>query len=173
MEQITKIGRALHKVYVGIGVAAMGIIAFSVIFTVFARYFFSLSWKNLDELITTLFAFTTFWGLGIAVLESEHVVIDIVYKAFKPTVQRWMNIISLVMPLAVDLVVCAYSFQYVARVGDQLSPGMGIPMKYMYGIMPVCFILCAVCIVLKIISLVAGQTASGPDLKDEAEKQAA
>lgn len=38
----------------------MGLLAVLVIFSVIARYFFSLSWKELSEFNVTLFAFTTF-----------------------------------------------------------------------------------------------------------------
>ena len=44
--------------YFTIGVIAMALLAALVIFTVIARYFFSLSWKQLSEFNTTLFAFT-------------------------------------------------------------------------------------------------------------------
>ena len=32
--------------------------------------------------------------------------------------------------------------------------GMEIPMKYMYGVMPVCGVICAVCIIAKLIMAV-------------------
>ena len=57
----------------------MALLAALVIFTVIARYCFSLSWKQLAEFNTTLFAFTTFWGMGINVIKDEHVMIDIIY----------------------------------------------------------------------------------------------
>ena len=50
----------------------MALLAALVIFTVIARYCFSLSWKQLAEFNTTLFAFTTFWGMGINVIKDEH-----------------------------------------------------------------------------------------------------
>lgn len=156
METFRKLSRVLYRIYVGIGIAAMGFIAISIIFTVIARYFFSLSWKQLDEFVTTLFAFTTFWGMGIAVLEEEHVVIDIVFRTLSPKAKRLMGIVNLMIALAVDATVCVYSFRYVRLVGDHLSPGMEIPMKFMYGIMPLCFILCGICIVLKMIRLMPG-----------------
>ena len=39
-----------------------------------ARYCFSLSWKQLAEFNTTLFAFTTFWGMGINVIKDDETV---------------------------------------------------------------------------------------------------
>ena len=161
MKTIKAFGTALHKLYAGIGMAAMGMLALLVILTVIARYFFSLSWKELEEFVTVLFAFTTFWGLGFAVLEGEHVVIDIVSRLFKPSVKRIMGIFNLMIALAVDIIVCVYSFIYIGKIGSHLSPGMMIPMKYIYGVMPVCFIICAICIGIKIILTAADRSGGG------------
>ena len=114
----------------------MALLAALVIFTVIARYCFSLSWKQLAEFNTTLFAFTTFWGMGINVIKDEHVMIDIIYDGVKPARKRWLAIVN-----------------YLIVAGKQISQGMEIPMMYMYGIMPVCGIICAICVVIKIITL--------------------
>ena len=77
--------------------------------------------------------------------------IDILYNTFKPAVKRVVNIINLLISLIVDLVFTVQGFKYVAMAGKQISMGMEIPMKYMYGIMPVSGVLCAICIIVKII----------------------
>ena len=82
----------------------MALLAALVIFTVIARYCFSLSWKQLAEFNTTLFAFTTFWGMGINVIKDEHVMIDILYDGVKPARKRWLAIINYLIVLAVVLV---------------------------------------------------------------------
>ncbi|MGN0652838.1 MAG: TRAP transporter small permease [Gemmiger sp.] len=128
----------------------MALLAILVIFAVIARYFFSLSWKQLAEFNTTLFAFTTFWGMGINVIKDEHVVIDILYDNVKPALKRWLAIFNYLVVLVVDVVFTWQGFKYVAVAGKQISQGMEIPMKYMYGIMPVCGIICAICVVVKI-----------------------
>ena len=89
-----KIGDKVFLVYHGIGVAAMGLLAVLVIFSVIARYFFSLSWKQLSEFNVTLFAFTTFWGMGINVIKGEHVIIDIVYDRVPPAIKRWLSVVN-------------------------------------------------------------------------------
>ena len=131
----------------------MALLAALVIFTVIARYCFSLSWKQLAEFNTTLFAFTTFWGMGINVIKDEHVMIDIIYDGVKPARKRWLAIVNYLIVLAVDLVFTYQGFKYVGVAGKQISQGMEIPMMYMYGIMPVCGIICAICVVIKIITL--------------------
>jgi len=150
---LKKIGKKLFDIYFLIGVIAMGLLAVLVIFTVIARYCFALSWKQLAEFNVTLFAFTTFWGMGINVIKDEHVMIDIIYDGVKPALKRWLAVFNYLIVLVVDVVFVYQGFKYVAMAGKQISQGMEIPMYFMYGIMPVSGILCAVCIVVKIITL--------------------
>ena len=146
-----KTGKAVIAVYEGIGAAAMGLLAVLVIFTVIMRYCFSLNWKELSEFNVTLFAFTTFWALGLNVLRSEHVMITILYDAVSNAVRKVFSILSCVVMFVVDWQFVTYGWQYTQKMGKQISQGMEIPMKYMYGIMPVCGAICLVCIVFKFI----------------------
>ena len=154
IEKLKKAGEKLFNLYFGIGVVAMGLLAVLVVFAVIARYFFSHSWKELAEFNTTLFAFTTFWGMGINVIKNEHVMIDILYDGVKPAIKRWLAVLNYVIVMIVDLVFTWQGFKYVAVAGKQISQGMEIPMKYMYGIMPVCGIICALCIAVKIVEFI-------------------
>ena len=154
MNRFKKFGQRIFEIYFDIGVIALALLAVSVCFAVIMRYFFSVSWKELSEFNVTLFAFTTFWGMGINVLKGEHVLIDILYNSFKPPVKRVVNIINLIIMLIVDIVFTVQGFNYVAMAGKQISMGMEIPMKYMYGIMPVSGVICAVCIIVKLIEVI-------------------
>ncbi len=146
-----KISDALFKIYYGIGVVAMGMLALSVIFTVIMRYFFFMNWKELAELNILLFAFTTFWGMGINILKNEHVVIDIIFDRIKPTVKRWVAVFNYLIVLAVNSFFVYYGIVYLQKAGKQISAGIEIPMKYMYGIMPVAGFICAICVIIRII----------------------
>ncbi|MCI8295388.1 MAG: TRAP transporter small permease subunit [Lachnospiraceae bacterium] len=154
IESLKKVGQKIFSIYFGIGVAAMGLLAVLVIFSVIARYFFSLSWKELSEFNVTLFAFTTFWGMGINVLKNEHVIIDILYDRIPPAIKRWLSVLNYLIVLVVVLVFTYQGIQYVGVAGKQISQGMEIPMKYMYGIMPISGVICALCVVLKIIEFI-------------------
>lgn len=145
------VGEWIIDIYTGIGAVAMGLLAVMVIFTVICRYCFSLSWKHVSEFNVTLFAFTTFWGLGLNVLKDEHVSINMLYDALPPKVKRVVKCLSMLIMLAVDCVFTKYAWDYTLKMGTQISQGMEIPMRYMYGIMPVCGALAAVCIVYKLI----------------------
>jgi len=155
MEKFKKLGAKVEKIYEAIGAVAMGLLAFLVIFTVIMRYCFSLSWKSVSEFNVMLFTFTTFWGFGLNVLKGEHVSVTILYDKFPPAVKRWITVLNYVIMLAVDVLFVKYGWDYTVKMGKQLSMGMEIPMKYMYGVMPVCGVICALCIVAKLVCTIA------------------
>ena len=155
MKNLKKLGATLEKLYMGVGAVAMGLLAFLVIFTVIMRYCFSLSWKSVSEFNVMLFTFTTFWAMGLNVLKGEHVSINILYDKIKPSVKRWVAVFNYIVMFVVDVLFIKYGWDYTIKMGKQLSMGMEIPMKYMYGVMPVCGVICAVCIIIKIIMTAA------------------
>ena len=154
MKNLKKLGVTLEKLYMGVGAVAMGLLAFLVIFTVIMRYCFSLSWKSVSEFNVMLFTFTTFWAMGLNVLRGEHVSINILYDKIKPSVKRWVSVFNYLVMLVVDILFIKYGWDYTVKMGKQLSMGMEIPMKYMYGVMPVCGVICAVCIIIKLVMTV-------------------
>ena len=154
MKNLKKLGATLEKLYMGVGAVAMGLLAFLVIFTVIMRYCFSLSWKSVSEFNVMLFTFTTFWAMGLNVLRGEHVSINILYDKIKPSVKRWVSVFNYLVMLVVDILFIKYGWDYTVKMGKQLSMGMEIPMKYMYGVMPVCGVICAVCIIIKLVMAV-------------------
>lgn len=147
-------GKLVVDIYEGVGAVAMGLLAFLVIFTVIMRYCFSLSWKSVSEFNVMLFTFTTFWGMGLNVLKGEHVSVTLLYDKIKPSIKRWVCVLNYVVMLVVDVLFIKYGWAYTLKMGKQLSMGMEIPMMYMYGVMPVCGVICAVCIVAKLVMAV-------------------
>ena len=154
IEKLKKIGGGLTKAYEAVGAVATGVLAISVIFTVIMRYCFSLSWKELSEFNIVLFTFTTFWGMGFCVIKDEHVVIDILYDGLNPKVKRIVGIIDYLIVLAVVIIFTKYGFIYTKKMGVQISMGMEIPMKFMYGIMPVSGCICALTVIVRIITMI-------------------
>jgi C4-dicarboxylate transporter DctQ subunit len=154
ISKLNKFGSILFKIYFGIGVFVMGILAISVIFTVVMRYLFSLSWKEVEELTGIFFAFTTFWAMGLCVLKNEHVVIDVLYNVFPPAVKRWISLINYFVVFVINGLFFYYSLIYVGKIGTHLSKGMMIPMSYYYTIMPVSCFICAICIVIKMVETI-------------------
>ena len=92
--------------------------------------------------------------MGINVIKNEHVVIDIFFDRIKPSVKRWVAVFNYLVVLAVDGFLVWYGIIYVQKVGHQLGSGIEIPMKYMYGIIPIAGTICAVCVIIKIIGFI-------------------
>ena len=84
--------------------------------------------------------------------------IDALYDILPVKVKRILSIVDYIIVLVVLGVFVKYGIAYVKMAGVQLSLGMEIPMYYMYGIMPVTGVLCAICVVIKII-----ETVKAPD----------
>ena len=101
-------------------------------------------------------------------IKGEHVMIDILYNALKPGLKKIFTIFDYIVMFVVDLVFTWQGYKYVLMAGKQISQGMEIPMKYMYGIMPVCGAICAVCIMIRLIeSIVSPLSAFEKKEKEE------
>ena len=150
MNNIKKISKITYKVYVGIGIFSMALIGSCVIFSVIARYFFGISFDFLEEFITTLFAFTTFWGIGICFMEDEMVVINTLYNKLTPRVKIGVTYFNYLVTSVVTITMIRYGIAYTKKFGNQISMGMGVPMKFMYGIIPIGCTIGLICLFVKI-----------------------
>jgi TRAP-type C4-dicarboxylate transport system permease small subunit len=168
INKLKKVGDQVYKVYVGIGVFAVALMAGCVIFAVVMRYCFDISFTFLEEFMTTLFAFTTFWGIGICVIEDEHVKIDSIYEMFPPRIKRVITLVNYLIILVVDCIMIKYGFDYALKYGKQISFGMRVPMVWMYGIIPLGSVIALICIVIKIMTV-----ATSPINLEPKEKQVA
>lgn len=151
---LQKTGKKVYQFYVGMGIAAMAFVAAGVIFAVIMRYFFNISFTFLEELITLVFTFTTFWGIGICVLESEHVLIDFFFMKLPEHVQRRLNIVNYLIVLIVLVLLQYYAVKWIAVAGKTISNGLRIRYLYIYGIMPIGVGVSIICVLVKIYSLV-------------------
>jgi len=154
IERLKELGKITYKIYSGIGVFAIGLMTFAVIYSVVMRYIFNISYTFLEEFMTTLFAFTTFWGIGICILEDEHVVIDSIYSQFPAKVKQVVTFSNYIVVFIVNGVVLKYGVDYAIKYGSQISMGMRVPMFWMYGIIPLGSAIAAICIIIKLVTIV-------------------
>lgn len=154
MTSMQKAGKKIYQCYVALGIAAMGFVAAGVIFAVIMRYFFNISFTFLEELITLVFTFTTFWGIGICVLENEHVLIDFFFVKIPEHIQRWVNVVNYTIVLISLAILQYYAIGWIRVAGKTISNGMRIKYIYIYGIMPIGVGVSLICVLVKIYSLV-------------------
>lgn len=144
----------IYKVYVGIGIVSVAVMASCVIYSVIMRYVFNISHLFLEEFITVTFAFSTFWGLGICTIENEHITIDFLYNKVTGLPKKILTIVNTLIVLLVNTVMLYYSLRWVKQTGMHLSNGMHVPTKYLYGIVPVSTVIGIICILIKLVQAV-------------------
>jgi TRAP-type C4-dicarboxylate transport system permease small subunit len=154
-DKLNVLGKKLYKIYKALGTLLMGLTAACVIYSVFARYFFGISHTWLEEFITTIFAYTTFWGIGLCFIDREHIIIDSIYNVFPGSLKKIITVFNYAVVLIILFVMLYYGAAYASKFGDQLSFGMHIPMIYMYGIIPVGCFLGIICVVINMIMDIA------------------
>jgi len=149
MDKIKKLGSVLYKIYFGIGIFSIALMTCCVIFAVIARYCFGYSHKALEEFITTVFAFSTFWGIGICFIENEHVTIDSIYAMFPKWLKIGATFFNNIVTMIVLVVMVKFGGTYALKFGSQISSGMEIPYIWMYGIIPIGCALGVICLLIK------------------------
>lgn len=154
MNALKKAGRVLYRIYTGIGIAAIVLVAIGVIFTVIMRYCFNISFAFLEETITLTFTFTTFWGIGVCILEDEHVVIDFLFQNIPVRIKHWLDAFINLVVLITLSVLQYYTIGWIAKAGKILSNGMRVQYYYIYSVMPIGVAAGLICCVVKLVSVI-------------------
>jgi TRAP-type C4-dicarboxylate transport system permease small subunit len=132
-----------------------------VIGSVFLRYIFGITFIWAEEAITMLFVASSFYGAVLCIKENEHIQIDFLYQRFSPKVKAIMDIIINCVIIFVEFYMTKLSLFWIGKVGNVLTSGMRIPVKFFYYMVPIsCTIICLYCvmsIVIQIKSMVNNQ----------------
>ncbi len=142
----------IMDIYMSIGGAIIGLIAVIVMITVILRYFFSITFIWVEEFVTFTFVFTTFFGVGICLLKNEHISVDYLFSRLRGRKRVIVGIINNVIVIVVSFVVLMNSFGWINAVGNQISDGLRVEMRYVYFIMPFSMVITIICGVIKAIT---------------------
>src|SRR6056297_3645711 len=80
-----------------------GILALTIIFTVFLRYVFGITFVWAEEVITYLFIGTTFFGAALVTKENEHISIPALLEALPHTPRKILSVFGLIVSIVVVL----------------------------------------------------------------------
>ncbi|EJW09294.1 putative N-acetylneuraminate transporter [Rhodovulum sp. PH10] len=134
--------RYLRKVLYGISVAAMLVMLAIIFMQVITRYLLGFTFEWSEELARFLFVWVVFLGSALILGEDGHLSVELVPRLLKGTKP------GLVLDVFINA--CGYVFILLLIVQGwvmtetmtfQESPGLGIPMSWVYVIMPVSGIL--------------------------------
>ncbi len=152
MNKVIELLKKLYKVYVIIGIVAVATMTILVVGAVLLRYIFGFSSPEVEELITVVFVFTTFWGVGIGIIEDEHIGVNALVEKFPKKVQVMVTVFTQLLTVFTLVIIFYFSIIWVQKVSGQLSYGMAVPMTWLYSIVPVSLFIAILCSICKFIS---------------------
>ncbi|MCK4822687.1 TRAP transporter small permease [bacterium] len=147
---MNKFVKWFYKILVIWGILLMGAVTVSIIASVILRYVFGIVFVWAEEVITLLFIGTTYFGAIICMREDEHIFIDFFIEKFSKRVQYILKLLVLVIIIAVQAFVLKMSFFWIEKTGSAISPGVRIPVKYYYYMLPISCILIIIYALIKI-----------------------
>ena len=133
--------KALDKILSVYCYTMMGIMTVAIILSVFLRYVFNITFVRAEEAITMVFVATTFFGAALGIREYDHINIAYFRDKASPRVKKGIDIFVNVVIVFVMVFLFKNSLVWIDKVGDVRSPGMQIPTKYLYVMVPISCIL--------------------------------
>jgi TRAP-type C4-dicarboxylate transport system permease small subunit len=125
--------------------ALMGMMALTVILSVFFRYALSVTAVWSEELISVIFIASTFLGTAMVARDDEHIEINFIYDHLPPRGAAILRMLVSLVVIAVLAVVFKYSLGWIKVSGMLLTPGLEFPFKWLYSLLPVsCVLTCLV-----------------------------
>lgn len=129
---------------------------------VIARYFFNAPFTWSDELASLLLVAITFLGGYAALARGRLAYVSMVVDKFPPLARRVLITIRNLMIIAVCALMTCSIIQMMGKpvVQKQVSATLRMPMKYVYGTMPLAFILMGYHTLIQTFNVWAGASAA-------------
>jgi TRAP-type C4-dicarboxylate transport system permease small subunit len=128
---------AIDKILSKLCIAFMGIMILAVIFSVIMRYFFAISFRQIEEGICMLFNGTTFFGVALGIREKDHISIPYFTEKAASGMKKILLALSMGVVICVSLIVFFQSLVWIEKVGNVVSVPLRIPYYYCYAMVPV------------------------------------
>ncbi len=144
-------------------IALMELMSAFVIASVILRYSFNFTYTWVEEAITMLFVAITYFGSALATHRGEHITMNWFDNLGGAVFIRLRSGAASCVVIAVSAICAWNSLEWIATVGDVLSPGLLWPMKVFYSMLPVSFGLIAFFELVRLAEAVSGRD---PERKD-------
>jgi TRAP-type C4-dicarboxylate transport system permease small subunit len=110
-----------------------------------------------------LFIGTTFFGAALTTKEDEHIGIPALLESVSSPARKVLNIIGLLISIAVVGFLFHRSLNWIKKAGDLVTPGLRIPERYFYYMVPVSAVLMAFYCLRRVFSLLLNLKRSHPE----------
>lgn len=116
----------------------MGLMSILVVYQVVARYFFNAPSTFSEELMIYLFIWMSLLGGTYIFGRKEHMAMTFLYNSFSPAVKKAADYLIQIVGLIFGAALLYGGSSIVKLILNQKTPALGIPMGYLYMILPVC-----------------------------------
>ena len=98
-----------------------------VITQVILRYGFNGSVSGANELATILFAYTSAFGVAIAIARREHMTISWFAMRLPPRPRKIVDVVGLVLLASLNLIILYYSIKWIRTTGNGMISVLQVP----------------------------------------------
>ncbi len=165
MQTFERIFVAINKWVVVLLLAAMSTIVFA---NVSLRYLsnFSITWA--EEVARYLMIWMTFLGAGLSLRVGGHVAITNLHDFLGTRSQRALRAFVGLLLVCFFIAMMWIGYEYMSRMGRQLTPATRLPFSYIYAAMPIGFALMIVHFLLIARSYILGRELPTDGVQTEA-----
>lgn len=157
LEAYTKFLNAVEFVIrkiIGILMALMVAVMF---YQVILRYVFNSSNIWSEEITRYMFVYVSLLGSFVAVRRNSHLKVDFFVGLLKGNVYRYFTIITSIGVLLFLIYLCPLSFKLSMDTMKSVSPGLNLPMGYVYLAVPIGSVLMILGMIELILKKLAGK----------------
>ncbi|MGI6034174.1 MAG: TRAP transporter small permease [Limnochordia bacterium] len=137
--------------------ATMMLVMVAVVFLqVFFRYVLvsPLGWTEEVGIMTMIW--TTFIGSYMAFRDNKHMRISLVYDRINPNQKRFVSLTGNILMIIMNIFIFIYGLNFVDAFKNMKSPYIGLPMKYVYSLIPIGAVLWTMQLLVDIWRIAAG-----------------
>ncbi len=139
---LDKLFKGLRSVLYGFSVAAMSVMLVVIFAQVVSRYLFNWTPEWSEELARYLFVWVVFLGSALIMGESGHLAVQFVPNHFKGTaVGKGLEIAINLSGYVFILILLVQGVKMTRVMTFQISPGLEIPMSWVYSVIPISSVL--------------------------------
>jgi len=142
-------------------IALVALMSAAVIVSVIMRYVLSITFVWAEELITMLFISTTLFGAVMAVKENEHIGISVFVDTLPSAAKKALAVFELLVVSAVQVIMLRTSLSWITQTGDTLTPGLRLPIRLFYAMLPASAVLIIVYLARKAVGAFRRGASSG------------
>lgn len=127
----------LEKIILGILAILFAVMVIALFYQIIMRFIFKSANTWSEELTRYSFIWMSMLGSSLATRRSRNMDVDFIVNLMPKTLKKINSVFTKTLIIAFILVIIVYGFNLVSITFKQLSPGLRLPMAYMYASIPV------------------------------------